>query len=289
MLQAQKSLKKLYVIQTRYTLINNNVNNKNWRAGRGRDPDELFKLLLDDDRLKTRSDIFFGYTLPAIAKAVDDGYNIIHNIFHFDAFPSWLLNLIGDAQKKYPWFHAHSFALNDECSLQDTLRSTIRNSKHLHNSEERLYFAGIRLDDDDVIGGEYFLKLSAYLAPAFVGFAVSFPKGYAALWDGVAFSKFAELYKEKHAQGIAQINSYDPASGSFAHSRVMIPGAHLMVDQQVPTILDSRGSPTYLRSFHKSNDKYVARRELQEKQLKKVFEKELNASDLAPNIICTLS
>lgn len=280
------SSNKLYVIQTRYTLINNNINNKNWRSGRERDQDELIKMLLDQERLKTRADIFFGYTLPAIAKAVDAGHSIIHNIFHFDAFPSWLLDLIRKTEEKYPWFHAYSIAINDECNIQETLRGSVRKFSSLNNPKERTYFSGIRLDDDDIIGGEYFQKMSDYLVPAFVGFAVSFPKGYAALWDGVKFSKYADLYKEKHAQGIAQINSYNPILDSFAESRVMIPGAHLRVDHQVPTILDSRGSPTYLRSFHKSNDKYVARRDLQERQLTKIFEKELSADDLVPNIIC---
>jgi hypothetical protein len=149
MSHTKKSLNKLFVIQTRYTLINNKIDKRNWRVGRGQDLDELFKALLDEDRLKTRSNIFFGYTLPAIAKAVEDGYNIVHNIFHFDELPRWLLNLIESAEEKYPWFHAHSISINDDCDLEETLRDTIRNSKLIYDPDVNLYFAGIRLDDDD--------------------------------------------------------------------------------------------------------------------------------------------
>jgi len=271
---------KLFVIQTRFTLINRNIDRTAWRAGRDGDLNDTIQRLLENDRLKTRSNIFFKYTLPAIDSATKRGYHIIHNILHYDGLPSWLLELLSEAQSKYAWLQTYSFSYEDNCNNYNIIRDEINKWCETNNVKEKVCFAGIRLDDDDIIGSTYFKKLNNYILPGFSGFGVSFPKGIAALWCEDRFSTYAEMNEPKHAQGIAHINTYDFESGKMRATYLLVPGAHKTIDQRVPTILDSRGSPTYIRTFHNSNDIFIGRLDVEKEYLNKIFKKSFNSYDI---------
>jgi len=271
---------KLFVIQTRFTLINKSIDPTIWRIGREGDVSSTIKKLLDNERLKTRADIFFKYTLPTIDVAVKRGYNIIHNILHYDMLPSWLLQLLSEAQLQYSWLKIYSFSYDDDCDSYKIIRNDINAWCKANNVKEEVCFAGIRLDDDDILGSTYFRKLSDYISPNFTGFGVSFPKGIAALWSENRFSKFAEINQAKHAQGIAYVNTYDFEAGKMRARYLLVPGAHGTIDQRVPTILDSRGSATYIRAFHNSNDVFISREDAETKYRIKVFKNSLDVYDI---------
>jgi len=273
-------MKKLIVLQTRFTLINKHIDKNAWRIGRESDLNETIKLLLDEDRLNVRSNIFFNHTLPSIDRAVRMGHNIIHTVLHYSGLPTWLLDSIELAKEKYQWFIPFSFSYEDQCDSYAVIHKTVSEWGDKRCKLRDFCFAGVRLDDDDIIGKCYFEKLSKYIAPEYIGFAISFPKGIAALWENNNFIKFADFYEVKNAQGIAQINFFEASVNKIKSPHYLVPGSHPTVDQRVPTILDSIGEATYIRSFHSSNDIFVSRQELEKQYLERIFNKTMEFDGL---------
>jgi hypothetical protein len=263
------------VIFTRFSIFNKHASSA-WRLARIESKEEALAKLLDENRLKIRCDIFFNFSLPAIERAVKNGHNIRHLVMHYDKLPGWVLDLFDEASAKYSWFKSAAVAYDDELDMYGQIKDCVRNEDFEAN--QLIPYAGIRLDDDDILGCKYFDKLSNYLNKSFFGFAISFPKGVAGLWNK-GYEKYSIFKEDKNAQGISQINLYDTSNNKFLSPYLLIPGMHPIVDEHVPTILDSTGDPVYVRSFHDNNDVMHGRDENQvNNYINKTFRDEIEYS-----------
>lgn len=241
----------LNIILTRFSLYNEKIMSVGWKLGRAKSADKVLEELMDHQRLLIRSEIFFEYSLPAINLAYLNGFNIKHIVMHYDKLPNWLLEKLEDAAKLYPWFNPVAIGFKDEVSFFGEIEKCVR--AQTFESGKIIPVAGIRLDDDDLIGVKFFTKLKKYLKPEFCGFCISFPKGIIGLWDS-GFKKYANFKEDKCALGLSQITLFDTNTNKFVSPYLLSPGTHLTVDERVPTILDSTGDPVCLRTLHSTND-----------------------------------
>jgi len=241
----------LSVILTRFSLYNEKIMSVGWKLGRTKSAEKVLEELMDEERLKIRSEIFFDYSLPAINQAFLNGFNIKHIVMHYDKLPEWLLTKIDNAAKMYPWFNPVAVGFKDEVSFFSEIESCVRAQNF--EAGKIIPVAGIRLDDDDLIGVKFFEKLKRYLKPEFCGFCISFPKGIIGLWSS-GFKKYANFKEDKCALGLSQITLFDTNTNKFISPYLLSPGTHLTVDERVPTILDSTGEPVSLRTLHSTND-----------------------------------
>ncbi|BEA38047.1 hypothetical protein VEE31_45120 (plasmid) [Escherichia coli] len=241
----------LNIILTRFSLYNEKIMSVGWKLGRTKSADKVLEELMDNERLQTRSEIFFDYSLPAIDLAYKNGFNIKHIVMHYDKLPEWLLEKLDNASKTYPWFNPIAIGFHDDVSFFGEIEKCVQAQNF--ETGKIIPIAGIRLDDDDVIGVKFFNKLKKYLKPEFCGFCISFPKGIIGLWES-GFKKYANFKEDKCAQGLSQVTLFDTSTNKFASPYLLSPGTHLTVDERVPTILDSIGEPVYLRTLHSTND-----------------------------------
>lgn len=244
-------MNSLSVIYTRFSIFNKNIL-ASWRLSRTEDIDAAKAELLDHERLETRCNIFFNYTLPSIDKAVKRGYSIRHIVLYYSELPLWVIEKFYIAKNKYPWLKPIAVGYDDEVPEYPEIRNVTNEAAQM-SSVDLLPVAGIRLDDDDMLGPNFFKQLELYLKPEFKGFCISFPSGVVALWEQ-DFVKFSLYYQEKVTMGLSQISLYDVKKLSFTNPYLMPPGNHMRVDEKVPTILDSRNGPLYLRTLHSNND-----------------------------------
>lgn len=249
-------INNLNVIYTRFSLFNKNILGS-WRLSRIEDVESARADLLDHGRLETRCNIFFNYTLPCIDRAVKQGYNIRHIVMYYSELPLWVIEKFHIAKNQYTWLKPIAIGYDDDVPEYSEIRTITKEASQL-SSVDLLPVAGIRLDDDDMLGPKFFKQLELYLKPEFKGFCISFPNGVIALWEQ-EFVRFSAFYKEKVTMGLSQISIYDVKKHSFTNPYLMPPGTHTRVDEKAPTILDSRNGPLYLRTYHSNNDELHGR------------------------------
>ena len=244
-------MRKIYVIQTRFSVFNKNIASI-WRLGRNRSEAEVVAELFDKKRLELRCNIFFNISLPLLHKAYLAGHEIFHSLLYSTHLPDWVVNKIEAAKDCYCWFHPLGVGYEEEVPFYSSIKQIV--DAISINELEDIAYAGIRLDDDDLISTSYFNKLSRYVDQPFSGFAVSFPRGFAGMWEENDYMSFSEFYEPKNAQGLAQINIYNKVTKKFNEPYLLVPGGHLTIDERVPTILDATGKGVFLRTFHSNND-----------------------------------
>lgn len=268
----------MFVIQTRFSIYNKNIDSTAWQLGRGENKN-ILQLLMDEDRLRLRCDIFFKYSLPSIDKAHLSGYEILHVVPYYKNLPQWVVDKFNAAKEKYTWFKPLPFDYEDDLSLFDIIKDVLRRHCIDKGLEHEFSYAGIRLDDDDLIGMKYFDRLKQYMLPEFNGFCISLAKGIAAEWKDGAYVRMASFYEAKNAQGLAQINRYDAKTQKFLRPHLLPPGSHPTVDLRVPTVLDSRGDPVFVRTFHGNNDIFVNLNEANnQRYLDRIFKEKVEFS-----------
>ena len=271
-------MNNLNIIYTRFSLFNKNILTA-WRLCRTDDIEVAKAALLEHERLETRCDIFFNYTLPNIDKAAKLGHNIKHIVMHYSELPLWVLEKFREAEKQYCWLKPIAVGYEDDVPLASEIKSVTKEASQLSSVDE-LPVACIRLDDDDILGTKFFKQLELYLKPEYQGFCISFPKGVTGLWDK-EYIKFSSFYSAKIALGLSQISLYDVKNKNFISKNLVPPGNHIKVDERVPTILDSRNGPYFLRTFHSSNDELFGRSEnVKNSRLQNIFKDDININPL---------
>ena len=240
----------MFVIITRFSVITKSLSTS-WRAGR-QDFETYKKTILDEERLKLHLQIFFNYTIPVIKKKSKD-YPILHVIVASALLPEWVKEKL-DELGKSDVFKVVYLQPEDEFSFVEISKDACMSlMKRSSKNKRKTQIAVMRLDDDDILSEMVFDRLNEFLSPSFAGFCVSFPRGYAGFFSSEKYTKFAELYAPKNAQGLAYIAEYNAEINAFDTKYMFIPGNHTLVDYRTPTILDA-SFYAYIRTYHGQND-----------------------------------
>ena len=230
-----------FIGHTRFSLFE--PDSTSWRLSRsaGRKSEEAYlRRLYSEERMQSRQEIFFNYSLPILDQA-QSGMDLIHVVSYSDELPARYQIQLKEAANRYSWL------LLDRRDATNRKGLSLENIAREHFNQGDI-FAEYRLDDDDVLAVDYFESLSAYLSNPFVGFHVSHGLGLQTFYENEVFFEPRYEHRPKIAIGLARVCS-------IGAKRVIGPkrAPHTKIDQRAPVILDSR-SVKFLHSLHLSQD-----------------------------------
>lgn len=192
------------------------------------------------ERMRTRSAIFFGLSVPQL-HAMRGDHDYVHLVTYSDDMPDpWQAEL------------QDAVAASDLLALHPVhrgLRFLIRDHLVATGSPSRPVVT-FRVDDDDLLATNYLDELAAYATAHDHGRAVSLARGYTALWHAGAVTQLRSTYRRLGSQGQACIGSWDAETGELDLPPMK---SHASVDRRLPTILDAR-TPTFLQLRHLGQD-----------------------------------
>lgn len=245
------------IIYVRFSLISAGAGGA-WKGQRlAGGVDEHAQRILDPDRLKTRSDIFFGYSVPLIKQAIEENPDLdINVIIHSSTLlPEAIQESLKSLAETGP-FHPTFFDPEDDCDFR--VDATRFLSEKMSGKTGKVLVPAMRLDDDDLLSPRYFNILKRYLSDQFVGFTVHSPRGYEALYVDGGFSAFSLLDAPKTGIGLCHISLWNATKGRFASKNILPPGRHSDTDALAPVILDG-SNHVILRTKHVFNDARATR------------------------------
>lgn len=238
----------MFIGHTRFSLFL--PGDTSWRASRGelyKSEDEYRDYLFSQDRLDTRSRLFFEMSLPQLSAAAEN-HDVTHVVSYTETLPERYKRLIEDAAAE------HSFLVPNKVSADRKSVSRSSIAKEKAAGAERV-FAEYRLDDDDILSVDYFDQLASYTRPEFVGMVVSFGAGITAIYLDGQFYDVRWIQKPKIAVGLARICGV-ASDGSITAPRSA--PSHMRVDEYAPLIVDSR-RPSYISTRHQTQDSSLMR------------------------------
>ncbi|MGN8646370.1 ATP-grasp fold amidoligase family protein [Gracilibacillus sp. HCP3S3_G5_1] len=267
-------MKKHIFLIVRYSMLTEN--GSGWRIGE-KEFDEYKQEVFDSRRLEIREKLFKNITLPSIANQTflnPDEFSLL--VITSDKLPEENLSNLQEMLGDYTW--AKIIPTNHNDSMKNLIDQVI--TEELNQFNEPICYCTARLDDDDALASNYLEKLFQYLSPEHSGFCISFGNGYTGIYNVEldVYQSFHTNYSPKIALGLAYLNTYDPKHESFGNNLISIfsNGSHTKVDQQSPTIIDSKDQ-LYLRTIHALSDTNS------KEQVKRVRSK----PTVEPNIIYT--
>jgi hypothetical protein len=203
----------------------NITNKKDFRA-------DYISRLYSESRLAVRAKIFFGLSLPSIAKGIGSN-NFVHIIQYSDILPKKYRDMLLEAEKNYPFI---KLDLVREDARYDGYSKII--SETIERSGEEC-FGLFNLDDDDLISTDYFERVSKHVHPKNIGFIVSHGLGLSALYDDKTglLKNLRQVYSPKINIGLLKICGYDEKNKKFSYP---VQGSHTEIDRYNTTIIDSR-------------------------------------------------
>lgn len=197
------------------------------------------KYLYEEERLEFRDYVFTNLTAPALASAAD-GYNVVHFVTFSESLPEkYKMSLRRTAQR---------FPVLKLLELPDGISGGAQIDSYIRKNVSGV-FGKYRLDDDDVLGQNYFTAMARYVNERFVGTAVSLPLGIEAVWDGKGYFNFREAHVPMNSMGLLYVCEHK-GDGTIISPRT---GAHDKSDRYAPVILDAR-QIGYLRTNHSGQD-----------------------------------
>lgn len=230
-----------FIGNTRFSIYD--PTSTSWRLSRsvGRSNDEAYRRkLYSEERMSSREDIFFNYSLPILDQAKGQ-HDLIHVVSYSEELPDRYQDELHAAEDRYDWL------------LLDRRTQANRKGTKLETLAKQYFcsgdiFAEFRLDDDDIVSKDYFESLAQYLHDPFVGYCVSHGLGIQAYYESGRFLAPRLEHRPKIAIGLARICKIDG-------KRIIAPGKapHPMIDRECPVVVDSR-SITFLHSLHLSQD-----------------------------------
>lgn len=239
----------IYVI-IRYSVLTESKSA--WLIGRDSEFEDYKNKLFNVERLALHEKLFENITLPSLSHMNSDDTTIL--LFTSDELPVLYLNGLKELVRPY-----------DNIKVIPTSRKGILNNhieeklkKELANFDEDVCYATVRLDDDDAMSDMFYKKLFSYVKPQFKGHAVTFPFGYAGVFDGTHYTGFYERKIPMTAQGLAFINVYKKQEDFPRRASVFHLGNHVKVDEKVPLIMNP-SKPMYIRTIHEHSDIYSDR------------------------------
>lgn len=234
-------------------------NNKGYKTSK-KSYDEYKDSILNEERLKIREEIFFKHTAPLVIKnnkkMREIGIAVKLCIAISDLLPEKIVNRFKTLIKNNP----NAFGLiivNEESNhnWEDILKNEVYRECCLEQEKsDEAIVANFRLDDDDILSKNYFMKVRKYLKNAFSDMFLTFPKGYIGVYNN-GYNKFYEVNKPFLAIGLAKISRYDSNLKQFQSKDPCIFGrlSHAKILNNSASILDSN-SPSYIWTMHKHSD-----------------------------------
>lgn len=230
-----------------------------WKASKSIDLDRYIDKILDENRLKSRVNIFTKYTLPCIDLACDK-LRLQHVVVASDMLPDWCKADLQAAIKNRPWLSIEYIGFDERFDINGIIEGSVfswwKKEGCFSSKPIDCPVAVVRLDDDDILSPDYFHMLSRYLQSEYRGMCVSMPRGYFGLWDGNKYISFSQSNNPKNASGLAYVSSYSGYDRRFSTAYCYPPGSDANVDTLVPTILDGR-SNVYIRTMSGENDGFA--------------------------------
>ncbi|WP_208590771.1 ATP-grasp fold amidoligase family protein [Gracilibacillus suaedae] len=244
-------MKKHVFLIVRYSMLTEN--GSGWRIGE-QAFEEYKQEVFEPQRLEIRERLFKNITLPSLSNQTllnPDEFTLL--VITSDQLPEKNLKSLQQMLEPYSW--ARIIPTNHNDSMKNLIDQVI--TKELNEFNEPVCYCTARLDDDDALANNYNEKLYQYLSHEYSGFCISFGNGYTGIYNVQldAFQSFHTNYSPKIALGLSYINTYDPKNQSFENPFISIfsNGSHTKVDQQSPTIIDSKDQ-LYLRTIHAVSD-----------------------------------
>lgn len=214
-------------------------NNRQYKAGR-KEYSEYKAAILNSERLKVREEIFFKYSVPMIIKKhlelQNKNVKFIFSIAISDILPIELIRKFELLEQNYEFFNIIKVSEDEQHDWEISLKSVLRKL----NLSDFSIVGNFRLDDDDLLSSNYYDLLVEYLNEEYLGFYVTFAKGYVAFYDQ-GYQKIHEIVKPYLAIGLTKIVEYNKLLDVFTtENPIVIKRSHTSIVSNSQTILDSR-------------------------------------------------
>lgn len=264
------------VIYVRFSLISVGAGGA-WKGQRlSKDIEAYAARILTAERINTRSDIFFGYSLPLLKKAANENPDLdIQVVLHSSSLlPDDLKERLASLENDYSFMNVAFFDPEDACDFKYELKRFMQ--EHYRHRRSTFTVPIMRLDDDDLLSPIYFSILKKYLKDEFLGYTIHTPRGYEALYSGGGFIAYTHMDAPKTGIGLAHLAQWSPEQDQFISQYLLPPGKHSDTDKYAPVILDGSKNAIF-RTKHSFNDARATREGYsfnEEEELEKRFFRE---------------
>lgn len=191
--------------------------------------EEYKQRLFSSERLEERIEIFFGITIPSLAKMAV-GRHYCHILQISDEMPLEYKQKIVQISSDYDFITIQEVNRhgNSLLSLQDIILNKL--------GDQEKYFGLFNLDDDDLLAMDFFQKSASYINEYYKGHVISYGTGITGLLRKNGVVQDPRLcYQPKINIGLLKICWVE--DGKIHIPRV---GNHKFADKFSPVILDSR-------------------------------------------------
>lgn len=239
----------LFIGQTRFSLFE--PGSRAWRLTRGSSEDDesvesYRENLFSESRMRGRSEIFFGHTLPTL-DAGRQNFELIHVVSYSEELPRQYKRMLYDAEREYSWLRLD---LRTDANRKGDPIGLAKNV-----AGKGVAYGHYRLDDDDILSTSYFQQMEKYVASPFVGMRVSLALGVVAELESGRLVNPREIREVNASQGLLEVNRFDERGKLESPKRI----SHTKSDRVSPVILDSR-EISHVRVLHESQDTQIGRR-----------------------------
>lgn len=264
-------MKKHIFVFIRYSVVLKSRKN-NWIVGREDDFEGYKKSVFDPTRLRARRELFESVTLSSLDRQ-QSMENVTVVLMTSEELPQEEKRELYSFCESRPWLKV--VELNQE---EKNYEKCVR--REVKSLNDDVLYASVRLDDDDALANDFFIRMCAYLEKENIDRIISLGLGYAGIYSDSknCFYEFKHYYYPKIAIGLAKISYYDQSNKAFSSGSIYSDGRHTTVDQKSVTLLDSR-SPSFIRLIHPSadtvgvHDKRIAKMEVaSQEEVKKHFD-----------------
>lgn len=238
--------KHVYVL-VRYSVLSEGSGA--WVLSKSNSLDDYKKSLFAKKRLDLHQEIFFKVTLPSLKK-MDSAHTTVL-VFTSKELPEKYMKALIDEASKYE--NIKIIPLPVKGSVTTQMHECLE--EELKVFEEDLCYATVRLDDDDALSKYFYKEVKKYLSKGFAGYAISFPKGVAGIYEDGVYKSFHRIKRPKIAMGLTYVNFYSNGHRLKKPESVFALGNHTKVDRKHPLIIDS-GREMFMRTVHVESDIY---------------------------------
>lgn len=240
-------MNKHVFVMIRYSVLTESKDS--WVIGRDADTEQYKEKLFSHERLTLHQELFLNVTLPSLRKMNSSNTTVL--VFTSDELPSPFIDNLNKAVKE-----------DDNIKIITLPRSgRVIVQMHTHllselvNFDSDTVYATVRLDDDDALSKDFYHGLNKYLNKEFVGYAVSFPRGIAGIYENGGYSGFYEINQPKIALGLSFINFFKKDNDVKSPVSVFGLGNHTKIDEKHFLVIDNC-KPMYIRTVHGQSDAY---------------------------------
>lgn len=235
-------MEKRFVGVTRFSVVS--TKNSGFRLSTTDREDYLGKLF-DDDRLRSRVDIFENFSLRSLRHFANK-YNFVHLVQVSPELPDKWKKKLDQLSASNPFLKI--VTVKDE-DMSDTVKAEIAS----WGRDFEGLFSWFRLDDDDLLSFDYLDELNYLTTEEHVGYAISFGRVLSACHLEGTFTNVHKVLSPHIAIGQAFVGYANNRKGITACPK-QVP--HHIVNQFYPTIINDL-VPFGFWTRHPSQDSHV--------------------------------